>query len=126
MGTSALIDRAILKHNSASQSIDLGDSKDSVLRTLSSVQAGVAAKNLKQPDKYIKSGIKVEIYYFRTGRQPDGLTTDDEFTPYLFNDGKLVAIGWRTIGGPKSFGKMRQPAPVTNVTVENHNSTIVY
>ena len=51
MGTSALIDRAILKHNSASQSIDLGDSKDSVLRTLSSVQAGVAAKNLKQPDK---------------------------------------------------------------------------
>ena len=49
-------------------------------------------------------GDKVEIYYFRTARVPDGRTTDDELIPYLFIDDKLHAIGWtavRTFTNPK-------------------------
>jgi hypothetical protein len=54
---------------------------------------------------YKKEGILVDILYFRSGWNSDGLTTDDEFTPYIFNDGKLVAVGWQFIGGKKSQGQ---------------------
>jgi len=36
----------------------------------------------------------------RSARQPDGLTTDDELTPYIFNDERLVGIEWQVLGGP--------------------------
>jgi hypothetical protein len=68
---------------------------------------------------YKKDGTLVEILYFRSGWQPDGLTTDDEFTPYLFNDGELVAVGWAILGGPKTQG---QAPPETNV----HTTTIAH
>ena len=34
------------------------------------------------------------------------MTTDDEFTPYIFEDGKLIAIGWHILGGPKTKGRI--------------------
>ncbi|MCH2386777.1 MAG: hypothetical protein MK240_01115 [Opitutales bacterium] len=34
----------------------------------------------------------------------DHLTTDDEFTPYIFTDSVLTGIGWAVLGGPKSRG----------------------
>ncbi len=46
--------------------------------------------------------VLVEIYYMRTGWVSDGITTDDEFTPFIFNNGQLVGIGWASLGGPKS------------------------
>jgi hypothetical protein len=30
--------------------------------------------------------------------------TDDEFTPYVFADNTLVAIGWTVLGGPITSG----------------------
>lgn len=68
----------------------------------------------------ILESINVEIFYMRTGRQADGITTDDEFTPYIFNDGKLAGIGWSLIGGPKSQGQ------ATSDTYINTTTTIVY
>ena len=59
------------------------------------------------------NGNLVEIYFFRSAWQSDGLTTDDEFTPYVFKDGKLVAIGWTSIGGIKSQG---QASPARNTS----------
>jgi hypothetical protein len=38
----------------------------------------------------------------RTGWVSDGLTTDDEFTPYVFTDEVLTSIGWVALGGPKT------------------------
>jgi len=58
--------------------------------------------------------VLVEIYFMRSGWQPDGLTTDDEFTPYIFHDGKLVGIGWSMIGGSKSQG---QAQPIQSVII---------
>ena len=49
----------------------------------------------------------------RSRRQPDGLTTDDEFTPYFFRNGRLAGIGWHQLGGAKSHG---QVVPQTNVS----------
>ena len=111
------IDSSIAKYNAVADRVQLGDSRNKVLSILNPTQKGMPQNSRKNPDKYIKNNVLVEIYYFRTGRQPDGLTTDDEFTPYLFNDGKLVAIGWEVLGGPKSVGQVIQPAPVTNTNV---------
>ncbi|MEA1884020.1 MAG: DUF3192 domain-containing protein [Thermotogota bacterium] len=96
-------------------------SKQQVLEILAPTQRRLTNTEIKHPDRYIKDGVNVEILYFRSGWQPDGLTTDDEFTPYLFNNGKLVAIGWVTLGGPKSQGRATS---TTNISIQN--STIVY
>lgn len=104
---------------SAAPNIVLGMSKAEVNEILKPSQRRLSNTEIKQPDIYKKDGVLVEVLYFRSGWQSDGLTTDDEFTPYLFNDGKLVAIGWATLGGPKSHG---QTTPQTNV----HTTTIVY
>ncbi|MGH7380881.1 MAG: trypsin-like peptidase domain-containing protein [Candidatus Methylomirabilales bacterium] len=39
----------------------------------------------------------VTILYYRTARIPDGLTTDDEMTPFLFTGDRLRAFGWRAV-----------------------------
>ncbi len=95
-----------------SPKISLGMIKSDVIKILQPSQSRLKNTEIKQPDMYEKEGVFVEILYFRSGWQADGLTTDDEFTPYLFNDGKLAAIGWVTLGGPKTHG---QAAPETNV-----------
>jgi hypothetical protein len=53
-----------------------------------------------------------------------GFVTDDEFTPYIFNDGKLVAVGWQTLGGIKSQGQARSNN--TNTTIVNPAPVIIY
>lgn len=87
------------------QNVNLGMNMQQVDGILAASQAPLSSTETKRPDKYIKSGVNVDIVYYRSGWNSDGLTTDDEFTPYIFNDGKLVAIGWQTIGGPKSQGQ---------------------
>lgn len=87
--------------------LSLGDNKTRVLSILEPLQQELRANQRKQSESFLKDGKRIEIYYMRTGRQPDGLTTDDEFTPYVFENGVLVAIGWSTLGGPKTFGRTR-------------------
>jgi len=101
--------------------IQLGDSKERVLDLLGPTQEKLPYDEMKDQDSYLEDGNLMEIYYARSGRQPDNLTTDDEFTPYIFKNGKLVAIGWKTLGGPKSFGKVLPPANVTNI----HHTTVI-
>jgi len=43
----------------------------------------------------------------RSARQPDGLTTDDEFTPYTFNDGRFVGLDGRCWVGQKHWDRQR-------------------
>lgn len=99
------IDEAITEHQSVANRIHLGDDKDHVLAVLNPIQERLLAKERKAPESYLKDGATVEIYFARSARQPDGLTTDDEFTPYVFTNGKLTAIGWSTLDGPKTQGQ---------------------
>jgi hypothetical protein len=101
------IQLTVNEYLAAANKVELGMSKQQVIDILSPSQRHLSNTEIKQPEQYIKDGVKVDILYFRSGWQSDGLTTDDEFTPYIFNDGKLVAIGWATIGGPKSQGQAR-------------------
>ena len=103
---------------SAYINIELGMSVEEVKAILDPSQTRLPNTAIKLSDKYEKEGVIVEIHYFRSGWQSDGITTDDEFTPYIFNDGILVAIGWQVLGGAKSQG---QVVPRTN----NSNTTSV-
>ena len=99
--------------------ISLGDDKSRVLSILEPIQRDLSASAKKQSESFMKDGKRIDIYYMRSGRQPDGLTTDDEFTPYVFENGVLVAIGWASLGGPKSQGQ-------TSDSIYINNSTTVY
>jgi len=109
----------------AAPTIRLDMSKAEVLEIMQPSQIRLKNTDIKQPDLYRKDGVLVEILYFRSGWQKDGITTDDEFTPYLFNDGSLVAIGWATLGGPRSQG---QAAPETYIYTGpmHHPSVFLY
>lgn len=106
------IDKSIAAYDSVASQIQLGDKKDKVLSILLPSQEGLPKNAMKRPEQYIKDGVKVEIYFMRSARVPDGLTTDDEFTPYIFNNDILVGIGWTVLGGPKTQG---QVTPEVNV-----------
>jgi len=102
----------------AAPKVSLGMTKAQVVETLQPTQARLRNTGIKQPDMYTKDGVLVEILYFRSSWQNDHFTTDDEFTPYVFKDGKLVAVGWVTLGGPKSQAQARSKA--------SENTTILF
>ncbi len=93
---------SVSKYDSSANLVDLGDSKEDVLSVLLPTQVGLSKRYSKAPDKFLMDEKRVEIYFFRSSWNSDGLTTDDEFTPYIFIDDTLVAIGWSAIGGPKT------------------------
>ena len=49
----------------------------------------------RRPDERFRQDTReVLVRYYRSGWQPDGRLTDNEYTPYLFVDGRLVGVGW--------------------------------
>ena len=62
------------------------------------------------PSFFKDGGNDVAVYYYRTARIPDGMATDDEFTPYIFVNGRLTSIGWQALGGPRNYGNPNAPA----------------
>lgn len=114
------IDPAISRYQTIAPKVNLGDSKEQVLSLLLPTQEGVPGSAKKQPESFLKDGNTIEIYYFRSMRQPDGITTDDEFTPYVFTNGKLTSIGWTSLGGPQTHGQVIQPPTQINQTTVVH------
>ncbi len=102
------VDSVISRYTDVADQVELGDSKEEVLAILGPTQEGLPEKERKNPDKYYENDIKMEIYYMRVARKNDANTTDDEFVPYIFKNGKLIGIGWEVLGGPKTRGKSRQ------------------
>jgi len=122
-GTAAYeINQTIDQYDAMKGQIELGDSKESVLALLDPTQSNLKSKWKKSPDMYLSGGVTVEVYYFRSARQPDGLVTDDEFTPYIFHDGVLVGIGWAMLGGPKSQGQAKPNVYVPSTAPSKNNS----
>lgn len=108
------LQQTIADYRAVSGTVNLGAAKGEVELILGSSQRLLTNTDLKHPDKFLKDGKVVEIIYYRTGFQNDGITTDDEFTPYVFEDGKLVAIGWATLGGAKTQGQSRDEIQIHN------------
>jgi len=53
--------------------IDLGMSKEQVAGVLVSSQKRLSTSQIKQPDRYMKDGVAVDIVYYRSGWQSDGI-----------------------------------------------------
>jgi hypothetical protein len=100
----AEIEDAISKYNASASHVSLGDPKDKVLAVLSQSQEGLRGALRRPPEAFSTEHETVEIYYFRSGWVQDGKSTDDEFTPFVFRNGRLASIGWQALGGPKSVG----------------------
>ena len=113
-GCSNAVSKAISRYHTVAGQIQLGMDKDDVLRILEPTQQGLSLRHTREPEQYIKDGIHVEIHFFRSHVNYDKILTDDEFTPYIFHDGKLAAIGWTAIGGPKT---QTQPIPEQHITI---------
>ena len=113
-GCSNAVGTAISRYHVVAPQIHLGMDKDAVLRILEPTQEGLTLRQRRGPEQYTQDGGHVEIYFFRSGANYDKILTDDEFTPYIFHDGKLAAIGWTAIGGPKT---QTQPIPEQHITI---------
>ncbi len=112
------IDSSVSRFRSEAAKIKLGDKKEDVLAILLPTQKDLPSDAAKSAESFMKDKDLIEIYYFRSGRQPDGLTTDDEFTPYIFTNGVLSGIGWTVLGGAKSQGQVIQPpAQIQQTTI---------
>lgn len=98
---------AINAYLEISQSIELGQSKAEVVEKLQLAQQNLSVKQRKAKEQYYHEDVLREIYFARSASYPDGILTDDEFTPYVFEDGKLVAIGWTALGGAKTQAQVR-------------------
>lgn len=103
------IDGVITDYYRLAPQIHIGDSRERVTEILGPLQDRLGSTERKLSQAFQQDGKLVEILYFRTQRIPDGLTTDDEFTPYVFIDGKLHGIGWTALG-----------IPITRVSYKNH------
>jgi hypothetical protein len=108
--------QTISEFDNEADQIELGDSKEKVLSIL---KPHLLPRQMNRPDQYIQDDLRIEIYYFKTGRQADSLRTDDEFTPYIFNTDQLIAIGWQYIGEATSHMKSTN----TNVNVNQGSSS---
>lgn len=63
--------------------LNTGASKQEVLNKMS---------NPHRNERYITNGKEMDIWFYRTSWNADDMETDDEFTPMVFENGKL--IGW--------------------------------
>ena len=113
-GCSNAVGTAISQYHAARPQVQLGMDKDDVLKILEPTQEGLTLRQTRGPEQYMEDGIHVEIHFFRSHANYDKILTDDEFTPYIFHDGKLAAIGWTAIGGPKTQAK---PIPEQHITI---------
>ena len=114
------IDGSISEYQKVKKQISLGDSKEKVLSLLDPIQPQKSSYS-KGMESYMQGNDIIEIFYARSLRQADGLTTDDEFTPYTFKNGTLVAVGWASMGNVKTQGQARD---INNTTI-NNSTTII-
>jgi len=113
-GCSNAVGKAISQFHAARPQVQLGMDKGDVLRILEPTQEELSLRQTRGSEQYTQDGVHVEIYFFRSHANYDKILTDDEFTPYVFHDGKLQAIGWTAIGGPKT---QAQPIPEQHITI---------
>jgi hypothetical protein len=104
-----LIREEIKKYDVIKSEISLGDTKNKVVGLINNYHKSFHESFRRDSESYIKeNGVVVDIHYALTNHYRDGLISDDEYTPYIFNNNKLVGIGWSLIGGPKTQGQIKR------------------
>jgi hypothetical protein len=101
------IGQAVSAYRAAAPNVRLGDTRDRVIDVLAPSQARLRPDWKKEPEQFLENDVLTEVLFFRSAISSDGVTTDDEFTPYVFKEGRLVAVGWAYLGGPKTAAPRR-------------------
>lgn len=105
------IRESITRYNRATPFISVGDDKKTAIERLYICQEDLADKFKKNPESFIdKDGNVIEIHYALSRFIHDGVKTDDEYTPYVFKNNTLTAIGWTALGGPRTVGDTPRPS----------------
>ncbi len=115
-----MIDRSVSDFHKSAGRISIGDLKIYVLRELA--QKNLPANARKSAEAFMDGADEIEIHYFRSSRVSDFKSTDDEFTPYVFRNERLVSVGWSALGGPKSIGVPTQASPRISIEVPSARS----
>ncbi|MCE5344086.1 MAG: hypothetical protein LLF96_10975 [Eubacteriales bacterium] len=111
-GCTSPLSEGINYYHQVAPEVRIGMSKEEALSILEPATAMLPEDEKRPPEVFTNDkGQLVEIYFFRSNAYYDDVLTDDEFTPYMFTDGRLMAIGWAALGGPKTQG---MPYPRTN------------
>ena len=97
--TNSTIRRTTETYSLSQSNISIGDSINKVMNILNESQQNLGSKYKKPVKRYSKGNDIFEIFYARSGYIADNENTDDEFTPYIFKNNILTAIGWDYLGG---------------------------
>lgn len=89
------VDKAIAAYKKAASQIEIGASKADVMGILGPIQDDLPPDQGKESEGFMQNGKAFEIAYLRSRRRPNAPITDDDFTPFVFEDAKLVCKGWR-------------------------------
>lgn len=115
------VDKAIDYHAKAAPYVKMGMSEQSFLSLMEpAIAPTLKNKEERQPRRFSKGEKMYVVHFIRVARVPDEFYTDDEYRPYIFADGKLVAVGWRHLGGEKFTSQdLKQRAASANKTNVN-------
>jgi hypothetical protein len=99
-------EESIAEYHRVAPTIRVGDSQESVEAKLKPIQDNTPELYQRPPTRFtLSNDLKVEIVYVLASRVADHRQTDDEYVPYTFADGMLIAIGWDQIGGPQTLAR---------------------
>lgn len=110
----------------AESKVNIGDPKEKVLAVIEPTQAALPWNAKKGPKRYRKSGVNVEIFYFRSAHIADGLMTDNEYTPYIFNNNILVGTGWEVMNDHGVVDSEQRAGNTQSTTTVNQQVVVVY
>ena len=112
---------------SVKDQVRLGMSRASFNEVMRPVSDSTRSNWRRSDETFTENGSVVDIAFVRSSHVSDGVLTDDEYTPYVFRDGTLVAFGWRSIGGMKFTSadviKAEAKATKVNVSTTVNNNT---
>lgn len=108
-GCALQLAKSAMDHETVRNQVQLGDSQERVLALLEPIERDIPPMYKRAPDEFLIGKDRVLVYYARSALHQDGLVTDDEFTPYVFRNGVLVAKGWAALGGPRSHAAPMPP-----------------
>lgn len=104
-GCSSGTQEGINYYHQVAPEVKIGMDKEQALAILQPATEMLPADEQRPPEQFTDdNGVLTEVYFFRSQAYYDDMLTDDEFTPYVFKNGKLSAIGWTALGGPKTQG----------------------
>lgn len=87
---------AVSLHKEVQVTILLGESLESFLGKIKQAYESLPPSLARSPSRIIINGKNVEVHFVRSSNNIYSLE-DDQYTPYLFENGKLIATGWSSL-----------------------------